>query len=261
MIKFELDGQKYQTPEGWHEVTFERFMDYLSNISTQEPEELKEFIHAHQEFIGEIKEETPEKEVLQLASSHFESSWKRLGAKKQNKCHEFYAIEVGFWCGLDAEVIRSSMDIDILEQAFWAIQITLKLNNQKEDIEFVGFECKGKEYLLPSKHMEGATVAEFAEAAQFEENVEDVVGGNWDAMLDVVVVLCRPKGEVYSYNENQHKMRKKQFKKLTMDKIINIAFFLLRQNDILKSNLLIYSLSEQVEQKQLEKLVTFMDGH
>ncbi len=102
--------------------------------------------------------------------------------------------------------------------------------------------------------MEGATVAEFAEAAQFEENVGELMTGRWEAMLDVMVVLCRPKGEKYNYEKAKHNIRRKMFRTLTMDIVINVAFFLHRLNDILKNNLLIYSLQTHLEEKELQRL-------
>lgn len=260
MIKFELEGKKYRTKEGWHEVPFEMFMDYLSKIAPQEPEELKEFIAGHLEFISNIEPSLSEEEKETLALSNWNSSWNKMSKKSQIKCEEFFAIEIGFWCGLDSEIVRGSMNRTQLTQAFWDIQFTLNMMNVKEDKEFVGFSCKGREFLLPSKHMEGSTVAEFAEAAQFEENVGDLMQDKWYSMLDVMVVLCRPKGEKYSFDQQNHDIRKKMFKGLNMDTIINVAFFLLRQNDILRDNLLIFSLQGQVDQKKQLQLQKLMDG-
>ena len=161
-------------------------------------------------------------------------------------------MSVGFWCGLPAEEIKESMNIEQLESAFFTIEIDLA--NMQNDDTFTGFEIKGKRYILPAENMEGSTVSEFAEASQFQENLSEVEGGEWLSMLDVMVVLCRPEGEKYSYDKNRHELRKKLFKGLSMDKVINSAFFLLRQNVELQNNLLIYSMLQEIAQKQEKQL-------
>ncbi|MEK0336947.1 MAG: hypothetical protein QQN41_05875, partial [Nitrosopumilus sp.] len=110
------------------------------------------------------------------------------------------------------------------------------------------------------KHMEGSTVAEFADAAHFEEQVGELMQDRWEAILDLMVVICRPKDEKYDFKEQAHKQRKNFFRKLNMDVLINVAFFLLRLNDTLRDNLLIYSLQQQVQQAEAEKLQKAMDG-
>lgn len=260
MVKFEIDGQKYKTPEGWHEVSFKKFMSYLSDVAPNEPEELKDFVSSHLSFIADLEESIPKEEKEELSVDNWNKSWDKLGSNKQLICYEYFAIEIGFWCELEKDVVRNSLDKTQLSQAFWSIQIVLNLTEAEEQKDFVSFMCKNKQFFLPSKHMEGSTVAEFAEAAQFEDNVGNLMEGKWDSMLDVMVVLCRPKGEKYNYEKTKHNIRKKMFQGLTMDIIINVAFFLLKQNDILRNNLLIYSLLDQVQEKELQKLERSMAG-
>ena len=86
------------------------------------------------------------------------------------------------------------------------------------------------------------------------------IADRWEAILDLMVVICRPKGEKYDFKEQAHKQRKNFFRKLNMDILIIVAFFLLQLNDTLKDNLLIYSLQQQVKQAEAEKLQKVMDG-
>lgn len=230
MISFELNGKQYKTPASWQQVTFEKFLNYLSDIAPKTPEVLKNIYE----------------------SEDLEKAWKKLKKKDRLKCFEFMALAVGFWVELDKEEIEQSMNLQQLQKAFWTIEIDLSEMNADEN--FTGFSINGKEYILPAQHMEGSTVSEFAEAAQFQENFQEVENGAWLSMLDVVAVLCRPPGEKYSYDKTRHETRKKMFKKLSMDKIINVSFFLLRLNKELQNNLLIYSLRQQVQQKQRQQL-------
>ncbi|MHC4316404.1 MAG: hypothetical protein ACYSW3_28510 [Planctomycetota bacterium] len=238
MVKFTLDNVEYQTPSSWHEVEFGKFLDYLSEVTPLTPEALIEVMN----------------------SEDLSTTWSALTKKNRKKCYDFFALSVGFWCDIDAKKIKSSMNLVQLENAFWTIQIDLSLDNLTFDEEFTGFEIGKKEYLLPKKHMEGSTVVEFAEAAQFQEKQEDLENGQWLAMLDVMVVLCRPKGEVYEYIEQRHNVRKKQFRKLKMDIVANVSFFLLKLNSILKTNLLIYGLGQELSAKEQRKYQKTMDG-
>lgn len=236
MITFELNGKKYSSPKGWENITFEKFLNYLSEVVPKTPEALKELFE----------------------SENLAEAWNNIEDKNKILCYNFFALSVGFWCGLPEEEIKESMNLEQLEKAFFTIEIDLA--NMKKDEAFTGFEIKGKRYILPAENMEGSTVSEFAEASQFQENFAEVEGGEWLSMLDVMVVLCRPEGEKYSYDKNRHELRKKLFKKLSMDNVINTAFFLLRLNEELQNNLLIYSLLQEVAQRQEKQLAKLTGG-
>ena len=259
-VKFEIDGQQYSTKAGWHDVPFQMFMNYLSEVAPEEPEVLKDFVSSHLDFLQELDPELSEESKQIFAVENWEASWKKLGKKKQLKCYNFFSLDIGFWVGLDSEEIKQYLNKDQLAQAFWANQIVLNIGEAKPDPNFTGFKIGKKEYLLPQKHMEGSTVAEFADAAHFEEQVGELLQDRWEAILDLMVVICRPKGEKYDFNEITHKQRKNFFRKLNMDVLINIAFFLLRLNDTLKDNLLIYSLQQQLQLEEAKKLQKIMVG-
>jgi len=76
----------------------------------------------------------------------------------------------------------------------------------------------------------------------------------------VMVVLCRPSGEVYEYNENKHNQRKNWFRALKMDIVANVSFFLLKLNSTLQNNLLIYGFQAELERREVEKFQKTMDG-
>lgn len=232
MVSFSLNNTEYKTPSGWHEVTFSKFLDYLSEVVPQQPQILKDWFN----------------------SDDLSQYWNDMKPKQKLECFDFFAVSVGFWCGLDSKVVRNSLNLEELQQAFYAIQIDLNINDVEEDVEFTGFLIGKKEYLLPKKNMVGSTVAEFAEAAQFQENMQELENGHWKSMLDVMVVLCRPSGEAYEWNEKRHEMRKKMFKnKVYMNTVLQVAFFLHRQNKQLKTDLLIYSMFQLLKQQKEQK--------
>ena len=260
MVKFQINDKQYQTPEGWHEVTFDKFLLSLTELDEKRPMSLNKFLEEHIKAVGGIDDKlsdiAKETEALRL----FEERWEIIPSNEKVKCHKFFSISVGFWCGIPSELIREAMNLNELEQTFWTIEYELNPNHAEIDEEWTGFKLNGVEYLPPMKHMEESTVIEFAESAQFQENMKEVEGGNWLAMLDVMVVLCRPKGEIYDYQKGKHERRKKVFKHVTMNHVINTAFFLLRLNRILKHNLLIYTMGQELERKAHGRLATDTDG-
>lgn len=106
--------------------------------------------------------------------------------------------------------------------------------------EFTGeykrsFVFKGEVYELPSKHMSNSTLIEFAEAAQFQENAERLNQGKPEALLDVVSVILRKPGEMYS--EEVYERNREAFKDLPLSVALDCAFFLMKQSSISALNL------------------------
>jgi hypothetical protein len=238
MVKFTLNDIEYKTPGSWSEIKFGKFLSYLETILSEMPKALQDIYQ----------------------SENMVEDWANLSAKQKAKCYHYFAKSVGFWCGIDANIIKKSMLLEELEAAYWAIDIDLNLDNVQIDEDFTGFRIGNTEYLLPQKHMEGSTVLEFTESAQFELNMAEVKNGNWLALLDVMTVICRPQGEVYEYTKQRNEIRKKAFRELTMDIILNVSFFLLRLNDTLKNTLLIYSLLQHKQQIEKSKLARHTAG-
>jgi hypothetical protein len=87
---------------------------------------------------------------------------------------------------------------------------------------------EGETYELPARHMTNATVIEFAEAAQFQANVEKVQNGNLLCLVDVIAVLLRKPGEQYS--DEVYERNRANFQRLPLSTAMDIAFFLMRQS-------------------------------
>ncbi len=247
--KFEIDGKKYKTP-GWEDVLFSKFFEYLDEIEPQRPEVLDNFLKEHYEELSTLDDELTDEEKENLAVLMFKARWSAMGSDDKFICYEFFCVDVGFWCEIEPDTIQEAMNLEQLEQVFWLLQYEMNPANATQDEEFTGFEVGGEWFELPKKHMTESTVLEFSESAQFQAQMQGVEGGDYKAMADVMVVLCRPKGEKYSYSEIKHKRRKKLFLSTTMNNVINTAFFLLKLNETLKNNLLIYTLeTEKLKQE------------
>lgn len=221
MVKFELEGHEYKTPDGWHEVKFLKFLQFLEEIQPLCPKVLLKCYD--------------EESIIHAFNS--------LSNRNKAKCYQYFSKVVGFWVGLPSEIIERTLNKDLeLSPAYWAIELDLMLSKAQINEDFVSFTIGNKEYFLPQRHMMGSTVLEFTESAHFEQQMEDVKNGKWLALLDIMAVLCRPKGEVYNYEKGHHEMRKNIFKNVTMDIVLNVSFFLFRLNEALNYDLMIYSL-------------------
>jgi len=239
--RFQIEDKQYQTPS-WSDILFSRFFEYLDNIDPKRPEPLDKFIKEHYEELSTLDDKLTPEEKEDLAVLMFKARWLAIPSSDKFKCYEYFCIDVGFWCGIEPDVIQEAMNLEQLEKVFWLLQYEMNPANAEVNEDFTGFEVGGVEYLLPKKHMTESTVLEFSESAQFQTRMKDVENGDYKAMADVMCVLCRPKGEKYSYSEIKHKRRRKLFLGTTMDNVINTSFFLLKLSETLPNNLLIYTL-------------------
>ncbi|OED34699.1 hypothetical protein AB832_06920 [Flavobacteriaceae bacterium (ex Bugula neritina AB1)] len=259
-IHFYIDDQKHEAPKSWSDVTFDKFLRYFDKVAAHEPEVLKKFIEKHYEAISGLEEGLNQEEKEAQAQALFMERWNALSWKEQKECYDFFALDVSYWCNVSAKDLQTSLDKDVLFAAFWALQVQMNPDNAKVNEDYTGFAIDGVEYLLPAKHMEGSTVEEFSSAAQFQENMNHLKGGHWRSMLDVMTVLCRPKGELYNYDKMFVATRKNLFRRLPMTDVINVAFFLLRLNDTLKNTLLIYTAQQELERTNKKSLAIATDG-
>ena len=259
-IRFQIDDTTHTSPTSWGAVPFSRYLQYFEDVAPHEPQQLKDFIQGHHEAIAELDEgltqEQREAEALRL----FSEAWEAMDWRDNLICFDFFALDVSFWFNVEDKRILAGLSIEDLEAAYWALQVQMNPDNANVNKDYTGFEIKGVEYLVPSKHMVGSTVEEYADASYFQESMDSYKGGNWGAMLDVMTVLCRPKGETYNDNEAFRNKRKELFKDLPMSDIINVAFFLLRLSETLRTNLAIYTTQQEVQALQPKSSITATDG-
>jgi hypothetical protein len=224
MIKFDIKGIEYKTPENIKNISIGRFLRFINKVLCNCPP-----------VLDTVYKIDPKKDTDQMLEN-----WNALNDLDRAECYKYFSLVVSFWTGAKLNDVKEYLSIDELTAAFWTVEILL--GNMTPDENFVGFDIDGIGYLLPSKHMEKNTVIEFAESAQFQDKVNDLKGGNYVAILDVMSVLCRPAGEVY--NEENNEKRKKIFSKLSLDVAINVGFFLKRLNVGLIQTLAICSLNQ-----------------
>lgn len=224
MIKFnnfKLNGVLYNIPSSVAAVSIGKYIKYLNDVFQDCPEELNEVCNIDEG---------------QTLSGNFEA----LETPVKKKCYEYFIKVVSYWTNAP-ETDLKTLDLKTLELAFWSIEFLF--GSFVPNADFVGFDIKGINYFLPAENMKQSTLIEFAEAAQYEENLKDLKAGNYIAILDNMAILCRPKGE--QYDESKNAERKKLFYNLGLDVGLNVCFFLSKLNVSLIQTLTIYSLLEK----------------
>ncbi len=232
MIKFKgfkLGGRVFNIPSDIKAVKIGRYIKYLNTVFQECPEELN--------AVCDLEEG-------QTLNGNFEA----LPAPVKKLCYEYFIKVVSFWTKAPEAQLKN-LDLKELELSFWGIEYLF--GSFKPNKDFAGFELNGVEYILPAEHMKQSTLIEFAEAAQYEENVKDLKAGNHIAILDNMAILCRPKGE--QYDDTKNASRKKLFYNLGLDVGLNVVFFLNKLNVSLNYNLLIYSLLKGQRAAALKK--------
>jgi hypothetical protein len=227
MLVFKLtNGEKefrYKIPENAHEITCGQVVDFQQKIETKKPESLKKYEALESDDRAGYLAELPEGEI-------------------ERKWTSFYMRELMFWCKIPADIIghvpvKSDDGNDlgglraILSQAFIPSGVDLKGQ----------FKYKGDTYYLPPApvnlidpnrvdYLRGATLGEFATATELYKAYTSMLSGSCLALLNVIAVLCRKKGEqLPSLPDEQNEFIQKRvehFKGLDFNTAMNVGFFL-----------------------------------
>jgi hypothetical protein len=97
--------------------------------------------------------------------------------------------------------------------------------------------------------MEKAKLIEFAEASQFEENMQNLKEGNWLALPKIMCVLVRKEGELYS---DKLLKREQMFLGWSLQKCLQVAFFLLKRSETSLLNLKVYTAAQDLTRLKQE---------
>lgn len=158
----------------------------------------------------------------------------------------YMAKVVSFFTELDYGVILGqkgpAMDYHQLEAIYWTIQRALEWD-QTEYKYKESFDFEGQEYVLPGQFMEKGTTIELMEASQFQESMGKLKEGNYYALLDVVSVLLKRVGEIYS--DEVYERNRIDFKRLPMSTVMDVVFFLNNRSSALGQSFQIYTLAHQ----------------
>ena len=255
MTLFATEGQQYAYPDSWHDIKAGRYLAYLRDIEPGYPVEITDLSRASNaiqavepdiakwekkmgmhraEIIEAIRNGTaPKKCALTFpdlyrqheeARDIIEEVEQRTGPIWRAKTYYPYmARVVSHFTGAPYALCIEKMELGTLE--FLASKVNAVLSSIPKDEQKSVYRIAGETYQLPDSLMKKSTLIEFAEAAQFEQDLQSVRNGSATAILNVAAVLLRPVGVAYS--EEQYQRNVTTFTEhMTMYDLYQVSFFL-----------------------------------
>ena len=86
------------------------------------------------------------------------------------------------------------------------------------------FDFENERYYFPKEYMKRNTFGDYIEATQLEMSVEKLTNGRFDVLPEQMAILCRKRDE--KYDEDLIPEKAEKFRELTMDIVLEFAFFL-----------------------------------
>ena len=221
-----IDGKSTKTvtiPTDWEDMTLNYWCGINRIITKYRKKE--EF----NKNIGEKDSETP---ALKESTLDF---LKQRDIIKMNKEIFQYVADV------------SDEDIEFVELSD-AMKVIAAMNVFNEEYKPKGtksFTLNEKTYFFPKDNLLENTFGDYIEATQLEMNIEQMTNGYYDVLPEQMAILCREEGEVY--NEERVEEKTEEFKKLTMDTVMEFSFFLTKRNLLLADTLETYSEEKEEE--------------
>lgn len=203
-------GTEINVPSDLKEITLKKYIDFLQLVEPSKPECLKKIDQAKDE--DELQKAISEIDEL-ITARHI---------------HPYYIRVICFWSG------NKESDLQDLEVAslVWLYQYLIKLLNDLPEPEYSNvIEVNGELWYLPERYMTNSTVIEYAESAQFQQNMKDLAGGDWQAMAKILCVLVRKKDEVY---RSSLLRRESMFLGWNLADVWRVGFFLLKRSELLQ---------------------------
>lgn len=222
MIVFTLNGTKYTHPETCEDVTIQQVIEFYRDVYPTRPALMLEMSEAVSE------EPVNEKRVASIEKKMQSKVW------ISSQLYPYFVRVVHHFCQVPVETLQRTSPAH-LEYLY---HHCIGAMRNPGDVQYKQlYLIDGEVYKLPTKLMSQSTLQEFAEAAQYEENAEQIKDGNWEGLLNVCSVILRKENEEYSeevYNRNRDR-----FRTLPLQTLYEVGFFLktLSLNYVLGLNL------------------------
>ncbi len=140
------------------------------------------------------------------------------------------------------------MQVHQLQALYYKLE---QLNLPPEKTEYSNIiEWQGEAWYLPSQFMRDATTIEYLEASQFQKLADELAGNQWGVMGKIMAIIVRKKDE--KYNSQLVADREQFFLSWTMDKVYQVAFFLLTRMEKLTAVLGTYQAAQTLSKLRQE---------
>lgn len=250
-FKIEGDNVKYVIPLDLSDVTLRKYIDFCNLEAKDLPNELKrlrELYTALAEIpVTDKLDRQPIEAEIEELNTIVEASEYRVTLLR------WYATVVEFWTGLAYEKImgldgNGGMDVYQLQALYYQLE---QLNLPPEKTEYTNvIEWKGEPWYLPAEYMRDATTIEYLEASQFQKLADELAGNQWGVMGKIMSIIVRKKDEKYSSKLVEE--REEFFLEWTMDKVYQVAFFLLTRMQKLTAVLETYQAAQTLSKLKQE---------
>ena len=163
MIQIQVQGEYYNLPQKWADITVARWIAFSKEVAPTEPECM---------YNGELNRENYTREALPYMAKYLEF-WAEMPEGLAMKCnHETVAI-------LYRALTHSLAALPVPDES-------------------PVFQHQGELWYLPKKAFEGSSVQDFIEAAQYQDMAEKLGLGQWGVLPKLLCILVRKEGEQYS---------------------------------------------------------------
>lgn len=254
MYLIDINNISYRLKENWHEITINEAIEIMKVINKM-PERLREYYdlilkkqtkQVKTKITKWNKDITLEERIKTFPAFYGKMLYKLSNAPQkvidrvdwQNRTN-IYNFKIGE--GISCE----SVVIGLLSFPF-----DYKIQNIES------FELKEETLLLPvtrsvlkeDKPMGNEQAIVFTESADLEIFASKLSGGVYERATNIISILCRPKSE--EYDEEKSLQRAESMGKLTMDIFWEVFFCIIKQSHILKRDMLICLLGQELKTKK-----------
>jgi len=219
-VQFKIKEAVFYYPEGWQDVTLERFLQSLDSVEAKKPAVLKDLQAANSDTIRKQVLDGIDYDVYGL------------------EIMPYFLLYTAFWTGCPIDTL-GKVKTDVLEALYKQIETNFNRSIGDSKTATPTIDHNGQTWYLPEKHMVKSTVNEFIELSQYEHKAKQLKQNQLSVLPEMLCILLKktPGG---GYNPECLK-RKPLFMSLTMDKVFQVSFFFLKLNMKLKQNFLIYT--------------------
>lgn len=230
-VIFSIQGNEYQYPEGWQDVTLAKWLDSVERL--KKPDVLT---NLHRLESAEARRAYVEKEITPDVYTSI--------------IVPYFVEYCAFWCSVPSELLYK-IHIDKLEALYQQIETNLNRSLAKCTQYVPYIEYKGETWYLPEQHLKNGLVGEFIEAAQAEHLAKTLQGNQMRAIPKLLCIFLK-KSPKATYDPRQLQ-REPYFLEMPMDNVFRVSFFLSRLNERLVRNFHIYTAASHLAQLQHNK--------
>lgn len=220
-VKFNIKEESFEFPEGWQDVSLDKYMLYLEHVEKTTPKLLRE--------VQLAPDDEARKEALDKITEHY----------YKTEIMPFFVRYVCFYTGMPKDTAEK-LKPDLIETMYRQIELNLAASLKGLDGYTPTITHAGKLWYLPEKYMTNSTVIEFFEAAQFEHYAKQVAGNQFKALPDLLAVLLKSDPDE-RYDDKRRGERRKIFGSMTMLNVWRVCFFLQRLNERFQKDFLTFT--------------------